>query len=109
MTITSISLTAGDWDVEGTASLVTGSTTSGTVFSGGISLNATSEDSQANGGVFDSFNTLVASSTYLSPTGKRRINVSTTTTVYLVGAATYSVAGGATWGTNSFIGARRVR
>jgi hypothetical protein len=109
VTIASISLTAGDWDVEGTCSLVTGGTTAGTVSSGGVSLNPTSEDSQTNGGVFDAFGTLVASSTYLSPTGKRRINVSTTTTVYLVGAATYTVAGGATWGTNSFIGARRVR
>lgn len=107
--VASISLTAGDWDVEGTASLVTGGTTAGTILSGGISLNPTSEDSQTNGGVFDAFGTLVASSTYLNPTGKRRINVSTTTTVYLVGAVTYSVAGGATWGTNSFIGARRVR
>jgi hypothetical protein len=109
VTITSISLTAGDWDVEGTVSLVTGATTAGTVFSGGISLNATSEDTQASGGVFDSFNTLVASSIYLSPTGKRRINIASTTTIFLVGAATYSVAGGATWGTNSFINARRVR
>jgi hypothetical protein len=109
VTVTSISLTAGDWDVEGTNSLVTGGTTAGTIISGGISLNPTSEDSQTNGGVFDAFGTLVASSTYLSPTGKRRINVSTTTTVYLVGSTTYTVAGGATWGTNSFIGARRVR
>jgi len=109
VTVTSISLTAGDWDVNGTMSLVTGSTTAGTIISGGVSLNPTSEDSQANGGVFDAFGTLVASSTYLNPTGNRRINMSTTTTVYLVAAVTYTVAGGATWGTNSFLQARRVR
>jgi hypothetical protein len=109
VTIASISLTAGDWDVEGVASLVTGATTAGTIMSGGISLNTTSEDTQASGGVFDAFGTLVVSSTYLNPTGKRRINVSSTTTVNLVGAVTYTVAGSATWGTNSFIGARRVR
>lgn len=109
VTITSISLTAGDWDVEATASLVTGGTTAGTAVSASVSLNPTSQDSLVNGGAFTFFDTLVTSGTYLTPTGKRRINVSGTTTVYLVGAVTFTVSGGATWGTNSFIGARRVR
>ena len=53
--------------------------------------------------------TLFTSAIYYSPTGRRRINISTTTTIYLVGTIGYSALGGATWGTDSFIGARRVR
>lgn len=109
VTIASISLTAGDWDVEGQGQMSTGSTTAATGYSCAISLNPTSIDTAGSGGVNQSFYTLAASSSYLLPTGKRRINVSSTTTVYLVGSLTFATLGGAQWQIASNIQARRVR
>lgn len=109
VTLASISLTPGDWDVEGTTSL--SPPTTGTAYTGAISLNATSTDSIANGGVnvVQGAITTTTGLQYISPTGKRRINVSTTTTVNLIGQVTFTVLGAAQWTSNSFIGARRVR
>jgi hypothetical protein len=95
---------------EGTAVLNLGASSTASVYVGGISLAPTSYDTEALGGVnIFSASSLVASGLFYIPTGKRRINVSTTTTVYLAGQINYSVSGGATWGTNSYINARRVR
>lgn len=109
VTVTSISLTAGDWDVNGNVFLTTGGTTAATNFLGSISLSPTSLDSTASGGIFQNFSTLSTSVSYIAPTGTRRISISATTTVYLVASMSYTVLGGATWGTGSIIQARRVR
>jgi hypothetical protein len=107
--ITSISLTAGDWDVEGTTGLSTGGTTAATALATGVSNTTTAFDSLNNGGFIEGAAALGVSAGYFYSTGKRRINISTTTTIYLIGQLTYSVLGGATWNTSSFIHARRVR
>lgn len=109
VTIASISLTAGDWDVEGQAEMSLGSSTAATGYSVAISLDATSIDTSANGGTNQAFYTMTANEVYQFQTGKRRINVSSTTTVYLVGALTFSALGGAEWQIASLIQARRVR
>jgi microcystin-dependent protein len=109
VTITSISLTPGDWDVNGLVELNGGASTAGTTLVGSVSLNPTSQDNGTQGGVVILSGTFGASSLQESVVGNRRINISTTTTIYLIGQLNYSVAGGAAWGTNSFIQARRVR
>lgn len=108
-TITSISLTAGDWDVQGTGRLVA-SSIAGTRVIFGVSLTNNDFDSGTLGGITDlsgTLNTTVGD--YRLPTGARRISISSTTTVYLVGLLTYTSLGGATFDTASFISARRVR
>lgn len=104
--ITSISLTAGDWDVSGIVLFSTGASTVTTATFSGIntvsatfsvappynnSQNATSIPSASN-------------QTLIAPT--IRINVSTTTTVYLISQANFSVSTVSGYGT---ISARRRR
>lgn len=105
--VTSISLTAGDWDVNGNISLAPGGTTTTQSALGGFSLtSATLQVVSANG--FGSSVGAGASAGVpysLSP-GTTRVNVSSTTTVYLVVNATFSVSTNAAYG---FISARRVR
>lgn len=105
--ITSISLSPGDWDVSGTVAIDPGTGTSFSLIAGGVSLTSGTQDASNNGGVTD----LPANGANivfgcLSP---RRISVSVTTTVYLVGFAAYATAGTAAWTVNSIIRARRVR
>lgn len=102
--LASVSLTAGDWDVEGVAAVnLSGFTLTGMVAA--ISLSSAATDSTSVGGIAK----LVpgAGSNYVS-TGLRRISIAATTTVYLVGSVTYS-GGSGSWSTDSFIRARRVR
>lgn len=108
-TITSISLTAGDWDVEGQVQFNAGTLAAGTSIGAAISLTTNATDTTASGG-FHLFSgaTITAASVYNLPTGNRRISVAGTTTVYLVGQFTGTI-GTANFGTDSFIGARRVR
>ncbi len=100
----SISLTAGDWDVEGSVNF---STTTATVTAkvAGISLvDATVpiDGSEVNNGSQASLATLVDGITL----PRKRVNVSTTTTVYLSAQATFSDGTVIVYGT---INARRVR
>ena len=97
---------------KGNSANSTGATTAQNAYAVGISTSTGTFDSINNGGISQLF----LSSTYFGtsdnnyiPTGSRRINVSSTTTVYLVGTAYYSTLGGATWGTGSILQARRVR
>jgi hypothetical protein len=108
ITITSISLTAGDWDVYGTACFSPGT---GTVsfFSVGISLNPTSYDSFTLGGLVQADQPTFPNAFYLLGISPRRINITTTTTIYLIGSATYSVLGTANFSVNNIIQARRIR
>lgn len=107
--ITSILLTAGDWEVQGTLALETEPTTAATSFSGGISLSKNSTDVTNSGGFIIYRASLPTSLSFYNPTGTRIISVPTpTATVYLIGALGYSVGGGAVWLVDSFISARRV-
>jgi len=104
--VTSISLTAGDWDVWGLVFF--NPTASSTMVSIRNSVTTTSatlgaEDAscQMNGPVGDP----AVATTVLTPTV--RFLLSATTTVYLVGATSFSSAG--TYGANGTIRARRRR
>jgi hypothetical protein len=103
--ITSISLTAGDWDVTGTI-FVTGSPASFQTVTGSISTtsatNNTSADRYANF-TFGAFTSLFAIT--LKP-GTFRLSLSATTTVYLVTNCTFNVGAPAAYGA---IVARRAR
>lgn len=104
-TITSISLTAGDWDVTGVVDFHPDTTTTTTYLQGGISTTN---------------NTLGAADTYFSNTfaiattsvdasevcPTVRISINTTTTVYLVAVAGFAISTLSGYGT---IRARRVR
>lgn len=106
--VASISLTAGDWDVDATSVLNTSSTT-GTGYAIGISLTTTSLDTTNAGGLASASYTLNSSFGYQIPVSIRRIILTTTTTVYLIANLNYTVLGSATWTNDSIIRARRVR
>lgn len=106
--ITNVSLTAGDWDVEGTAALSSGTMT-GTRASAAISTSSTDVDAANLGGIIQIPATISTGSTGHYPTGVRRISLSGTTTIYLIARCTYSVVGTSEWLSSSFIRARRVR
>ena len=106
--ILSISLTAGDWDVTGLVNFTGGSATTaaGGLFTGGIntvSATVPTDGSETPVGV-----PAVTTTSFLAGTAvqKKRINVTGTTTVYLVGEATFSAG---TVGGYGAIIARRVR
>lgn len=105
--ITSVSLTAGDWDVWGivNASAAAGTTTS--IVSGWISQTSATPPTAPNGGAYAYLNLVVPSTepTYLY-VGQMRISLAGTTTVYLSANITFAVSTLAAFG---FIGARRVR
>lgn len=106
--ITSISLTAGDWDVEGNINLNATSATvaSGSLWVGGI--NTTSATIPTTGAeVQESIPTVTTTSFKTSiATPPQRISITTTTTVYLVAEATFTAGTVTGYG---ILGARRVR
>jgi len=102
-TITSISLTAGDWDVSGVV---------GTIISGGATMVFFAGGPSGTTNVFDgpeysvfAFNFSIPGDTRTNiPT--RRFSVASTTTIYLIGQANFSSGSISGWGS---ISARRVR
>lgn len=108
-TLASISLPPGDWDVTGQLEFINGTATVATRLTALLSLINNSADTFANGGGYTLTTSLVASGTYESALNRRRINVSTTTTVYLVGKLVYTTLSTATYGVDTFISARRIR
>lgn len=99
-TITSISLTAGDWDVYGNVGFIVGGTC--TVQEGGISLT-TNVLSGDNIFVISNSGNCLSNNQSVPPL---RVNVSTTTTVYLVALVNFSTSTVTAYGT---IQARRAR
>lgn len=105
--ITSISLTAGDWDVSGQVVAVAAGSTSVTQLSVGVNTVSASIPAVAAGlGVSQLTGTLGTGTLPAIGTMPTRINVSTTTTVYLVAQVTFSTS---TCTVNGYIRARRVR
>lgn len=105
--VTSISLTAGDWDVTGVVDFQYGATTSITNLVGGSST--TSATLGARDTFFDfetaaNVPTATADAAFVIPT--TRISIAATTTVYLVAQATFTVSTLKAYGT---IRARRMR
>lgn len=102
--VTSISLTAGDWDVDGIINYsMTGATTAN-FSSGSNSTSATLGGD--NTFVYTPFSSAGFSDQLGEVVPKRRFSLSGTTTIYLVGNATFSVGSASAYG---LIRARRVR
>lgn len=111
--ITSISLTAGDWDIDGQIDFAPAATTSITQLNVGISLTSATLASQAGGSGLGTDPTFTVNQAANVPaalvavaSGTVRLSIAATTTVYLVGQATFSVSTMTGYGT---IRARRVR
>lgn len=112
LTITSISLTAGDWDVASVIDfLYTGATV--TDIRSGPSLTTNVLPTQAGGGglgtdalAIDPSNFATISDVQTLDSGPVRVSIAGTTTVFLVAQATFSVGTVSAFGT---IRARRIR
>ncbi|AOJ69325.1 hypothetical protein WS83_20455 [Burkholderia sp. MSMB2042] len=102
--LTSISLTAGDWDVTGAATYTSGSGATSTIWIAGV--NTTSATLPSLGNYFQSGGSITATGAATAIPPVTRINVSSTTTVYLVGEAVFS---GGSVSAAGFLRARRVR
>ena len=101
--VTSVSLTAGDWDVFGTVAFNTGASTVVSATIGGVNTTSATLGAPTDGGYFnvpgDAHNTVF-------PTGVKRVSLAATTTVYLVAYSTFSTSTQSVYGS---IFARRVR
>jgi len=103
--VTSISLTAGDWDVGGNVSFTGGATTETTFTSGSIS---TTTNTMITAGL-PSYTFEDADITNIARTqacGTRRVSLASTTTVYLVARAGFNISTLTAFGAMT---ARRVR
>jgi len=102
--VTSISLTAGDWDVYGNVTFTEGSATV-TARTAGISSTSATLPTDGSEIEMGTLTTVVSEKVTLSiPT--KRVSIASTTTIYLVGSTTFSAGTSSGYG---FIGARRAR
>jgi hypothetical protein len=106
--ITSISLTAGDWDVDGMVYYLPDGSTAWDLFLASVSTTSATQASRDTGGqgilkVSGGFGTGISSGLYAP---MRRISIASTTTVYLVGTISFSAGSPTMYGT---IRARRMR
>lgn len=105
--VTSISLTAGDWDVWGNVGTGPAGTTTTSLLQVGISTTSGAFQTAPNGGALAYLPySAPAGAPIVSPVGQMRLSLSATTTVYLVVYCTFAVS---TNGAYGFIGARRRR
>lgn len=103
--VTSISLTAGDWDVEGIVWAAFGAGTTCSYFTAWISTTSASVPTAPGSGAFNQIQAAITGNSALL-TGKIRISIAATTTVYLSVQMGFAVNNMGAYG---FIGARRVR
>ena len=111
--VTSISLTAGDWDLDGQVDFSPAATTSVTQLNSSISLTSATLSPQAGGSGLgpDGTTTInqpaeVPTALICLPTFTTRLSIAATTTVFLVAQANFTVAAMTAYGT---IRARRIR
>lgn len=103
--VTSISLTAGDWDVTGVMAFVDGATTTRTYQIGGVSTtSATLPANEFRTSVNEGGAVRTVDDSY--PVPVTRINISSTTTVYLVVQAAFGTSTSSAYGV---LRARRMR
>ncbi len=106
-TITSISLTAGDWYVYANIGFIAAAGTLPTILTASISAVADTQATSPNGGGFVQGSlAYVASGTQIMPVGGVRINISGAASYYLIGTAVFSVSTLSSFGS---ITARRIR
>ena len=111
--VTSISLTAGDWEVSGVVAVAVGGTTTTTLLIGGITTTSATLPGALGTGTgnerLESWNSNISTSAgFAAPNAvlSTRMSLSGTTTVFLVAFSTFAVS---TSGAYGFIRARRVR
>lgn len=105
--VTSISLTAGDWDVDANVCFLPNGATTYTSVSGGVHTTSATLPNPPGGGAIFSYNlTFTTGVGQYCPAGSVRISVSETTTVYLVAQSVFAVS---TMGAYGYIKARRAR
>lgn len=103
--ITSISLTAGDWDVEGTVVFANAATT--VASSATASISSTTGTIDFSTGRYSQLNSSTPGNAVTAlPSPNVRINVSVTTVIFLVGLTNFSTS---TMTANGLIRARRIR
>lgn len=104
---TSISLTAGDWDVNGTIYYApAGGTTSSAIYAAINTTSASLPTYPGSGGVQGIQAAQAAGADIILGTGTMRISIASPTTVYLVGFCAFAVS---TMSATGFIRARRMR
>jgi hypothetical protein len=103
--ITSISLTAGDWDISGGVTFINAATTVAQAITASINTTSATVDF-TTGAYFQLNTTFPAAAVNSAPAPVVRKSFTTTTTVFLVGAANFTTS---TLTVNGFIRARRVR
>ncbi len=107
ITVTSISLGAGDWVISGTIWFEAAAGTTSTNQQASVSLVDNTHANWTIGEAFAASSQVVTGSQTLAmSTGSARYSLSGTTTIYLVASATFAVSTMTAYG---FIGARRVR
>lgn len=111
--ITSISLTAGDWDIDGLIDFLPAATTNVTVWNSSISVTSATLSTQPGGSGLSPDSTMtinqaaqVPAALVMVPIGTSRLSIAVTTTVYLVAQATFTVSTMTAYGT---LRARRIR
>ena len=106
---TSITLTAGDWDVWGQICFIPGATTSITQYQGGINTTSatlpTAETVAAARLAFDIAAVVSGVSVQSFPLVAARLSLASSTTVYLIGRATFTISTMGAFG--KIIGRRR--
>lgn len=106
--LTSLPLTAGDWDVTFTPIFVPGATTAITQMAASISTTSATFDNNPPNFCSQSYSPTIGTggNVFSAPTITRRISLASTTTVYGVGRSTFSTS---TMGIYGALEARRVR
>lgn len=104
--ITSLSLTAGDWDVWGNVIFSAGGSTVTTQAICGINTTSATLPTAPAGGAYGFWVGTVTGQAPGVVAGQTRISIASTTTVYLIGYAVFTTSTLAGYG---FLGARRVR
>ena len=108
-TVTSISLTAGDWDVTGVVNMFFGATTNVVAAYGGASIvnNTLGANNTFTGTLYATTGAVLGDVLQTrSPIPMQRISISATTTVYLIAFASFTVS---TVNAHGEIRARRIR
>ena len=102
--VSSISLTAGDWEVSGSIQFVPAATTTVQVITGGVTSSSATLPTSAALTLIQS--TLATGALEIIPVPVQRFSLASTTTVYIVAQATFGVS---TMTAGGFLHVRRVR
>lgn len=107
--VTSVSLTAGDWDVDGNICLTTNAATAATAFTGWVSTTSATIPTAPNLGSYTQFVAASVANNFNGmcwPIGTRRVSLSGTTTTYLSTRVAFTLNTASAYG---YLRARRVR